>query len=156
MHTPTRQNRRGFTMIEILVVIFIIGILSVIAVAAFGRAQTRARDTLRVADVDTYHKALEMYFLDHRRYPTGVNLVLGEQATTLCADSGFASVCEGTKYHGLVSAAPMPLDGSCSVEENSYLYSSASGLDYTINFCLGRKTGSISAGPHYMTSRGVQ
>ena len=41
----------GFTLIELLVVIGIIGLLATIAVAAFGGAQDRAKDTKRIADM---------------------------------------------------------------------------------------------------------
>ena len=44
-------KRKGFTLIELLVVIGIIGLLATIAVAAFGGAQDRAKDTKRIADM---------------------------------------------------------------------------------------------------------
>lgn len=43
--------KKGFTLIELLVVIAIIGILATLAVVSFGGAQTKARDSRRLADM---------------------------------------------------------------------------------------------------------
>lgn len=59
-----QQNRniitsKGFTLVELLVVISIIAILAVIAIAIFSGVQSRARDARRQADVSSIAKALE-------------------------------------------------------------------------------------------------
>lgn len=47
----TRQVERGFTLVEVLVVMVVIGVLSAIAIPAFLNQQKAARDTATVADV---------------------------------------------------------------------------------------------------------
>ncbi len=65
-----RQNERGFTLIEIMVVIIILGILaSYVAVKVTGRAEQAQRTQARV-QIETLETALELYKLDNGSYPT--------------------------------------------------------------------------------------
>lgn len=55
----------GFTLIEILVVIAIIGSLSALLMPNYMEARMRARDAQRKSDLKTIQKAIEMYKTDH-------------------------------------------------------------------------------------------
>lgn len=65
------SKKSGFTIVELLIVIVVIGILSAIVVVAYNGIQERARDSQRKSDIASITKALEMYYLDHDRYPLG-------------------------------------------------------------------------------------
>ena len=60
---------KGFTLLELLVVIGIIAILSTIAVAALNTARAKARDVKRMHDLRVISKALDMYYADYGYYP---------------------------------------------------------------------------------------
>jgi len=63
------KRRRGFTLVEILVVIVIIGILAGIAVPVIGNAVTRARATAVKMEVTQIDQAIEAYALQYGDYP---------------------------------------------------------------------------------------
>lgn len=60
---------RGFTLVELLVVVTIIGILSMLAVDAFLNSIQRARQSRTVNDMRTVATGLEAYHIDIGRYP---------------------------------------------------------------------------------------
>jgi len=66
------QKNRGFTLIELLVVISIIGILASVILASLSVARSKARDSVRFAQMKELTNALELYYVDNKTYP-GVN-----------------------------------------------------------------------------------
>lgn len=64
-----RPWRRGFSLIELLVVISIIGLLTAIGTASLSNAQQKGRDARRKADLKTIQQALELYFQANGKYP---------------------------------------------------------------------------------------
>ncbi len=63
---------KGFTMIELLIVVTIIGILATVGLgAAFGQSRRAAKDAKRKADISQLQIALESYRSDRKGYPRG-------------------------------------------------------------------------------------
>jgi general secretion pathway protein G len=62
---------RGFTLIEILVVISIIGLLSAVVLASLSSARQRARDAQRISAIRQMQTALDLYYADNGQYPDG-------------------------------------------------------------------------------------
>lgn len=71
----TRSNRRtrslGFTLIEIMVVMLIIGVMAVLIVPSVLERASEARITAARSDIANIMQALKLYKLDNNRYPTG-------------------------------------------------------------------------------------
>lgn len=66
MHKTTS----GFTIVELLVVIAVIGVLSTIGLLSFGRYQIEARDSQRAAKTTVIAEALEKYYDKSGEYPS--------------------------------------------------------------------------------------
>ncbi len=65
----TQKKRNGFTLVELMVVIFILGLLTTIVVINVLPSQDRAMVEKARADIATLGQALEMYRLDNLAYP---------------------------------------------------------------------------------------
>lgn len=116
-----KQNKKilGFTMIELLIVIVILGILSVIGLGSFQAAQMKSRDSKRKSSLNSMVTALEVYYNDFGNYPgdTGGDINgCGAGATSQCSPgSSWENTTNGTLY-----MLQMPEDPSV----NEYFYQS--------------------------------
>lgn len=73
------MNKKGFTLLEILVVISIIGILIAIGLAAFSTAQIKTRDARRRADMKAVQNAFEQYSAENGGYVANCSTMAAEQ-----------------------------------------------------------------------------
>jgi len=64
-----KNLNKGFTMIELIVVIAILGLLSTVGLVSFRTAQIKGRDAQRKSDLAQVQKGLELYYNDHQSYP---------------------------------------------------------------------------------------
>lgn len=63
------KYKSGFTIVELLIVIVVIGILAAITIVAYNGIQVRARDGARISKVKNISKAIELYRVDNGTYP---------------------------------------------------------------------------------------
>ena len=129
----------GFTLLELLVVISIIGILISLGAVSFTTAQKKSRDARRRTDMKQIQTALELYFNDAGGYPGNINGAISYS---------------GTPYMPVTPTNPAPADGDCP---DDYAYNATAGSDtYVLTFCLGGLTGGLGPGTVTATPAGLQ
>ena len=65
----SKFNRLGFTLIEVLIVVAIIGILASVVLVGLGPLQKQGRDTRRISDLRQVQAGLELYYNKCGYYP---------------------------------------------------------------------------------------
>lgn len=74
--------KSGFTIVELLIVIVVIGILAAITIVAYNGVQERASQSKTVSALSRYAKALAAYAVDNDGYPNAVSGCLGGKSNT--------------------------------------------------------------------------
>ena len=67
-----RKQKKGFTLVELLVVISIIGFLSSVVLASLNEARKKARDAVRLSDMHQIKLALQMYYDQYGYFPNSL------------------------------------------------------------------------------------
>lgn len=122
-------KQKGFTIVELLVVIVIIGILAAVVVAAYNGIQDRANNQKTESAVNAYRKALIQYATINGAYPITANACLGEPFYTNCY-TGSNNVAFNNAirpYMGNVGQLPQP-------STNQYTYGASTRAGAAFNY----------------------
>ncbi len=117
------KTRKGFTLIELIVVVTIIAVLTVVAVVNYAGTSKKSRDSRRAADIQKVAIALEMYRQQIGVYPPDTNSLITNK---------------------FLQAWPTDPKSGCSYY---YVRSVGSSYDYTLDAQMedvGATTGSYS------------
>ncbi|MCC6711196.1 MAG: type II secretion system protein [Candidatus Pacebacteria bacterium] len=109
-----KKKQAGFSLLELLVVISIMGILIALGTVAFSTVQKKGRDSRRRADIKAMQDAFEQYRADNTGY---------EACTTMASyDSGSGPIMPGG----------LPTDPK---NADTYIYNTSDGCDAT-GYCI--------------------
>ena len=73
-----KNAQRGFTLIELIVVVTIIGILAAVAVSNVRFAQQKAREAALRDDLFEMRKAIDNYYADKQKYPDSLQTLVSD------------------------------------------------------------------------------
>lgn len=74
MFSLKKYKDRGFTIVELLIVIVVIGILATLVITTYNGIQEKARDTKRKTDVNALQGQIEAFEAQNGNYPTLANV----------------------------------------------------------------------------------
>ena len=125
--TSTKNVRKGFTILEILVVISVIAILITVAIPRFLGMQIQAKEMRAKKETKTVMQALEAYKMHH-------NLRSGPVCPSTVYPSGYLTLQKDYLVSDVPNTISSPLyDPLSSTPQTEYKYmSSADGVYYTI------------------------
>jgi prepilin-type N-terminal cleavage/methylation domain-containing protein len=69
MSISRRDKQGGFTLIELMMVVVILGLVSAIAIPIYARSLRRAQRTALMAEAGQVHRALKAFYIDNSKYP---------------------------------------------------------------------------------------
>lgn len=141
------SSNAGFTLIELMVTVAIIGILAAIAIPFYGDAVTRGKIIDGTTKMGDYRTQMEKYFMDNRTY-----ILAGKCAATIAPATGnddFTLACvpnAGPPETYAITATGIPARGMTgfvyTVDQSNAKTSAGPGGKYTNANCWAlKKTG---------------
>lgn len=118
------NKHKGFTIVELLIVIVVIAILAAISIVAYNGIQERARYSSMQSDIASIDKAIQLFYVDKGYYP-----YTGTAGGNTTAGSTGAMNIPGLIPDYIQKIPPIPNDG----KNGYYAYVwSANGADYKL------------------------
>jgi prepilin-type N-terminal cleavage/methylation domain-containing protein len=120
-----KDKNTGFTIVELLIVIAVIGILAAITIVAYNGVQEKAKATAMAADFSNNNKIAKLASASTGMSPTTVDVL--QSSSKMTASSGvykLASFCASTQGYALAAETPAgnkyySLNGASTVQDNT-------------------------------------
>jgi len=145
MRAVTRKS--GFTLVEILIVVIILGILAAIVIPQFTNASQDARESSLLSQLQTLRSQIELYKLQHLdKLPNlvGASPACWVPLTTKTDNAGVASNAPDAFGPYMQSAPSNPVNSMSNVTDgDSGLAAAAADCGFIYDYAAGAGTGRI-------------
>ena len=131
------KNKKGFSLLELLVVIGIISILLAIVASSYATAQKKARDSRRASDLKTIQQAAEQYYaICGYKYPV---FQTGVSSEIVCAANSTVLIPTDKLPMDPLSGLPYQCDSSSTCDDTGFTLCATSEVDSTTDICVSNQ-----------------
>ncbi len=123
--TVSLKNKKGFTIVELLIVIVVIGILATLVIVTFTGIQQKGRNSQRQTDINAVDSHVESFYAQHGFYPTLADL----QSSTFV--SKWLKGLDPEALRDPKQASGQTIKATSSSSEYSYVASNTGGTGCT-------------------------
>lgn len=110
------KKNKGFTLVELLVVISIIGVLTTLLMVNFVGTRERANDSQKIQNLNSLKNALRMYYNDNQAYPADKSVILGMGFTGYMSNLGDTGFSYSQTNSGDGFLLQIPLSNGANVD----------------------------------------
>ena len=119
-----KKNQKSFTLIEILVVVFVIGLIATLVIVGFAHPRQKGRDAQRLADLNKISAAVINYYADHNEYPAINPLNPSDQESSVGTSKNnyvnlLANYLSSANYLDSCPRDPTDLNSGCSDDQKN-------------------------------------
>jgi general secretion pathway protein G len=140
------KSRKGFTLVEILIVVIILGILAAIVIPQFTNASEDARKSNMRSQLQTLRSQVELYKLQHRDtaptlagFWTALTTKTDDTGTASAAADAFGPYMQDVAVNPLTNSSSVVAEGTAAATTTGWYYNATTGIVHGAN-----KTGAQS------------
>jgi len=147
------KSKQGFTIIELVIALAVLGLLATLAAVAVNGAQKKVRDNRRIEDMNMIRSAMQLIYNQTGSYDENT-----------CAAESKVADCQGEEILKLIDNIqdlkdPASKGLSCVAKFDKgcdYAFKTLNHDSYSVLFYLEKGTQGYSKGPHILTGEGIQ
>ncbi|KKN81275.1 hypothetical protein LCGC14_0321120 [marine sediment metagenome] len=122
------MTHKGFTLVEILIVVVILGILAAIVVPQFTEASKEARESALASDLQTVRSQLELYRIQHKGdYPANTSNLMIVTDIDGAAGADYGPYLTKFPSNPFTDTATVDVDGTKGGSSHGWYYKSSTG-----------------------------